>query len=291
MNDVRVQISAVSGTRAGIEVAKNVEAAARADKSAWSSKLGYGAIGWLVFILGWHLVTLGNKISDIPTPAQTWFALVEVLEQGVLWKNVVASVFRVAWGFAIAAAVGIPLGILMGWYPLTRKLFNPVVQGLRPISPIAWLAIAVTMFGGSNWLIDASDKSAIFLIFLSSFFPIVTATTAAVATIERKFLRSAANFGVTGLDLFRRVILPAAMPQILTGLRLALGIAWVVVVAAEMLGVSTGLGFQVNDARNMLRMDWVTAAMVIIGLIGLALDYGISSITASTLARRGVDQR
>jgi NitT/TauT family transport system permease protein len=81
------------------------------------------------------------------------------------------------------------------------------------------------------------------------------------------------------------------MPQILTGLRLALGIAWVVVVAAEMLGVSTGLGFQVNDARNMLRMDWVTAAMVIIGLIGLALDYGISSITASTLARRGVDQR
>ncbi|MBK6942283.1 MAG: ABC transporter permease [Planctomycetes bacterium] len=280
-----------SGTTAGIAVAKNLEAAGRADKSAWPAKLGWSLAGWTIFVLAWHLVTLHNKISDIPTPMQTWAALAEILEQGVLWKNVVASVFRVAWGFAIAALVGIPLGILMGWYPLSRKLLNPVVQGLRPISPIAWLPIAVTLFGGSDWLIDASDKSAIFLIFLSSFFPIVTATTAAVATIERKFLRSAANFGVTGLDLFRRVILPAAMPQILTGLRLALGIAWVVVVAAEMLGVSSGLGFQVNDARNMLRNDWVTAAMVIIALIGLALDYGISSITSATLARRGVDQR
>lgn len=272
-------------------VANSVAAAARLDKSAWPARLGWAVAGWAMFILAWHLVTLGNKISDIPTPVQTWHALAEILEQGVLWKNIVASVFRVAWGFAIAAGVGIPLGILMGWYPLTRKLLNPVVQGLRPISPIAWLPIAVTMFGGVTFVVESSDLSSVFLIFLSSFFPIVTATTAAVATIERKFLRSAANFGVTGLDLFRRVIVPAAMPQILTGLRLALGIAWVVVVAAEMLGVSSGLGFQVNDARNMLRMDWVTAAMVVIALIGLALDYGISSITAATLARRGVDQR
>lgn len=291
MNDGSVEVAMASGTRAGVAVAKSAEAAARADKSAWPSRLGYSIAGWSLFVVIWHLLTLGNKISDIPTPLQTWSALAEVLEQGLLWKNVIASVFRVAFGFAIAAGVGIPLGILMGWYPVTRKLLNPVVQGLRPISPIAWLPIAVTMFGGSNWLIEASDKSAIFLIFLSSFFPIVTATTAAVATIERKFLRSAANFGVTGFSLFRRVIVPAAMPQILTGLRLALGIAWVVVVAAEMLGVSSGLGFQVNDARNMLRNDWVTAAMVIIALIGLALDYGISSITTATLARRGVDQR
>ena len=161
------------------------------------------------------------------------------------------------------------------------------MQLLRPISPIAWLPIATLLFGTVRWF-DPSDLAAIFLIFLSSFFSITTATASAVSAIDDKYLRSARNFGVTGLPLAARVLFPAALPQILTGLRLALGISWVVVVAAEMLGVSSGLGFQVNDARNNLRYDLVVAAMVVIGIIGLGLDTLMRGLERTELRRRGL---
>lgn len=263
----------------------------------WRRKTVLGALGMAVFLVAWQIGTFGNDITDVPGPALTVRGLAELATAGVLWKNVVASVFRVAWGFCLAAAVGIPLGVWMGWNRDVTLFFNPLIQMLRPISPIAWIPFAVVIFGGANFvlggrvLFDASDSSAIFLIFLASFFPIVTATTSAVRSIELKYLRSAANFGVGGVELFRRVILPAAMPQILTGLRLALGIAWVVIVAAEMLGVTSGLGFQVNDSRNNLRMDYVSAAMVVIGLVGLLLDMAMSHLESSALARRGISRR
>jgi len=256
-----------------------------------------GALGLGGFLVAWQLATWGNGITDVPGPRLTFQGLVELATAGVLWKNIVASVFRVAWGFCLAAAVGIPLGMWMGWSRHGTLLLNPLIQTLRPISPIAWIPFAVVIFGGSDFylrgriLFDASDSSAIFLIFLASFFPIVTATTSAVQSIEQKYLRSAANFGVRGVQLLRRVILPAALPQILTGLRLALGIAWVVIVAAEMLGVTSGLGFQVNDSRNNLRMDYVAAAMVVIGLVGLGLDLAMSSLESQALARRGMSRR
>lgn len=255
-------------------------------RSHWALAL----LGLALFAATWHLLTLGNGKGDVPGPWLTLRGLEEIASGGVLWRNIAASVFRVGWGFTLAALAGIPLGVLLGWHPSLRSACNPIVQCLRPISPIAWLPIAGLIFGGAKWF-DASDLSAIFLIFLTSFFPIVTATTAAVATVDRKYLRSAANFGVRGFELFRRVLLPAAMPQILTGLRLALGIAWVVVVAAEMLGVQSGLGFQVNDSRNILRMDLVTAAMVVIGLIGLLLDGAMARLERASLARRGAGAR
>ena len=244
-------------------------------------------LGMAAFLLLWQLATLGNKRTDIPGPWLTWLGLTEILHQGVLLKNVVASVFRVAWGFAIATAVGVPLGILLGRVAALHQLVNPNIQLLRPISPIAWLPIATLLFGTVRWF-DPSDLSAIFLIFLSSFFTITTATASAVSAVEQKYLRSAANFGVTGLALVRKVLFPAALPQILTGLRLALGVAWVVVVAAEMLGVQSGLGFQVNDARNNLRYDLVVAAMVVIGFIGLGLDAAMRAVERAELARRGL---
>lgn len=250
--------------------------------------IGLAAIGFVTFLAAWHVATLGNKIGDLPGPALTIDGLVSVASQGVLWKNIVASVFRVAWGFCLAAAIGIPLGVAFGWYPRFKESFNPLVQSLRPISPIAWLPFAVILFGGNAL---SSDLSAIFLIFLSAFFPIVTASTSAVASLDLKFIRSARNFGVGGTEFFRRVVLPAAMPQILTGLRLALGIAWVVVVAAEMLGVETGLGYQVMDSRNALRMDYVAAAMVVIAVIGLLLDTAMARLESATLARRGMNRR
>lgn len=245
-------------------------------------------VGFAVFFGLWHLVTYDNKVGDLPSPVMTVVGLIEVATQGVLWQNVIASVFRVAWGFCLAAAIGIPLGIALGWYPGLRAVVNPLVQSLRPISPIAWLPFAVIIFGGHAL---SSDLSAIFLLFLSAFFPIVTASTSATASLDLKYIRSARNFGVSGLDLFRRVVLPAALPQILTGLRLALGISWVVVVAAEMLGVETGLGYQVMDSRNALRMDYVAAAMVVIAVIGLLLDTGMARLESVVLARRGLSRQ
>ncbi|MCX4248028.1 ABC transporter permease [Paraliomyxa miuraensis] len=263
--------------------------ASRASRgSRWPSpgRLLLSLTGVLAFVLLWHLATLGNSRTDIPGPYLTVQGLVELIDSGQLLRNVVASLFRVAWGFVLAVALGIPLGLSIGWYRTARLTLNPVIQMLRPISPIAWLPMATLIFGASTWF-DASDLAAIFLIFLSSFFPIVTATASAVASVELKYLRSAINFGVRGHRLVTRVILPSSLPQILTGLRLALGIAWVVVVAAEMLGVQSGLGFQVNDARNNLRYDLVSAAMVVIGVTGLAIDGAMASLQSHTLRRMG----
>lgn len=241
-------------------------------------------------LLVWHLLCLGNDRSDVPGPLLTAEGLWELAANGLLLKNIVASLFRVGWGFTLAAAVGIPLGLSLGWFRGMRGAVNPLVQMLRPISPIAWLPISTLIFGAIKWF-DPSDLAAIFLIFLSALFPIVTSTASSVQSIDLKYLRSARNFGVSGLHLVRTVILPATLPQVLTGLRISLGIAWVVVVAAEMLGVQSGLGYQVNDARNNLRYDIVTAAMVVIAVTGLLLDLFMSRLERTALQQRGMAPR
>ncbi|MGB7345215.1 MAG: ABC transporter permease [Pirellulaceae bacterium] len=253
-------------------------------------KMLLGMTGIGLFLLAWQLATWGNSRSDVPGPWLALTGLAELASQGVLWRYIAASVFRVTWGFMLAVVVGVPLGLSIGWSRWIRELFNPLVQALRPISPIAWLPIAVLVFGGVRWW-EPSDLSAIFLIFLASVFPIITASTSAVESIDEKHLRAAENFGVRGFPLLRLVILPATMPQILTGLRLALGIAWVVLVAAEMLGVQSGLGFQINDSRNNLRYDFVVAAMLVISLIGMFLDGIMSRLENASLSRRGENSR
>ncbi len=253
-------------------------------------KILLGLIGIGIFLLVWHLVTLGNGRTDVPGPWLTLTGLIELATGGLLWRYIIASVFRVMWGFTLAVVVGVPVGLAIGWSRWFRELVNPLVQGLRPISPIAWLPIAVLVFGGVTWW-EPSDLSAIFLIFLASIFPIITAATSAVESIDVKYLRVATNFEVSGITVLFQVILPAAMPQILTGLRLALGIAWVVLVAAEMLGVQSGLGFQINDSRNNLRYDLVVAAMVVISIIGMFLDGVMARIENTALSRRGTAKR
>jgi NitT/TauT family transport system permease protein len=155
----------------------------------------------------------------------------------------------------------------MGWFPRVFEALNPVMQLLRPISPIAWIPLAILWFGIGN-------LSPIFLIFLSSFFPIVVNTTTGVHTIERHYIRASQNFGVSGFRLFRLVILPAALPHIIVGMRISLGVAWLVVVAAEMIALNSGLGFLIMDSRNAgNRYDLVVAGMVLIGVFGLLLDW------------------
>lgn len=214
----------------------------------------------------WWIAVAATQSPIFPTPWQVVLGILELIRQGVLLKHVVASLFRVTFGYLSAAALAIPLGVLMGWFGGTYVAVNPLIQLLRPISPIAWIPVAILWFG-------VGDLSPIFLIFLSSFFPMVVETTAGVHTIERQYIRAARNFGVSGPKLFRTVILPAALPQIIVGMRIGLGVAWLVVVAAEMIAINSGLGYLIIDSRNAgNRYDLVVAGMAIIGVIGLLLD-------------------
>lgn len=237
-------------------------------------------------LLGWHGAVRWSGSDLFPTPLEvlrgmaelarpapavppdtSWYSAPFVyMEHSRLVRYTVASLFRVTVGFGLAVVLGIPFGLLLGWSVRLFRAFNPIIQVLRPISPIAWIPVAILWFG-------VDDKSPIFLIFLASVFPITVAAIAAVQNMQLVYVRAARNFGLGRRQLFTRVIFPACLPQILTGVRIALGVAWLVVVAAEMIAVNSGLGFLIIDARNAgKRYDLVVAGMVMIGLIGLVLD-------------------
>jgi NitT/TauT family transport system permease protein len=219
-----------------------------------------------VLIALWWSIVVATESAIFPTPLQVAAGAHELMQDGTLWEHIGASLFRVATGFLIAVAFAVPLGLWMGWVRGAYLTLNPIFQMLRPISPIAWIPIAILWFG-------VGDVSPIFLIFLSSVFPMIVQTVAGVHTIERRYLWAAANFGVSRTTLFRRVVIPAALPQILVGMRIGLGVAWLVVVAAEMIALHSGLGYMIMDSRNAgNRYDLVIAGMIIIGVIGLALD-------------------
>jgi NitT/TauT family transport system permease protein len=236
------------------------------------------------FILVWHVAVTLSGSTIFPKPHQVLTGMIELTRKGVLGKYIVASLFRVSAGFLLALLIGIPLGLLLGWFVRAFQAFNPIIQILRPISPIAWIPVAILWFG-------VSDLAPIFLIFLASLFPITTATMSAVQNIQLVYLRAARNFGVKRLTLFKKVIFPAAVPQIITGVRIALGVAWLVVVAAEMIAVNSGLGFLIIDARNAgMRYDLVLAGMVLIGLIGLTLDYMVRRLEGMEEVRWGFNR-
>ncbi|MCY2959423.1 MAG: ABC transporter permease [Planctomycetota bacterium] len=247
----------------------------------------------VIFVCGWQIAAdaaryeLRDKdgafvrmVEIFPTPWSTLVGMWIPITDGTLLRYTVASVFRVAAGFALAAGIAIPLGLWAGWNLRGFQALNPLVQALRPISPIAWIPVAILWFG-------VKDSAAIFLIALASFFPIVTGTMTAVRTIPVVYVRSAQNFGLEGFELFRRVVLPASMPQIITSLRFALGIAWMVIVAAEMIAVDSGLGYLVMDARNANYYDRVVGAMITIGIIGILLDLGMRRLETLDEVRWG----
>jgi NitT/TauT family transport system permease protein len=213
----------------------------------------------------WAAVSATNSVI-FPTPWGVIAGTFELAKDGTLWRHIGASLMRVGAGFGLAVCVAVPLGLWMGWVRGAYRMLNPVFQILRPISPIAWIPIAILWFGVGN-------ASPIYLIFISSVFPMVVQTTVGVHTIEKRYLRAAENFGVSRATLFKQVVIPAVLPQVLVGMRIGLGVAWLVVVAAEMIALRSGLGYMIMDARNAgNRYDLVIAGMIIIGLIGLALD-------------------
>jgi NitT/TauT family transport system permease protein len=221
-----------------------------------------------LFLLLWNYLVSWSGTKVFPSPLAVEKGMEELSRKGLMWAYMGDSLRRVALGFGLAALVGIPIGLTLGWYPAANRVVNPVLQMLRPISPIAWIPVAILMFG-------VGELTPVFLIFLSALFPIVVACSSGVSNMPAIFRRAGRNFGLTAPQLLARVVFPAALPQILMGLRIALGIAWIVMVAAEMIAVDSGLGYLVIDARNSgKRYDLVVAAMLMIGAIGLVLDIG-----------------
>jgi NitT/TauT family transport system permease protein len=229
----------------------------------------------------WHFSVIWTATKVFPSPLSVEKGLAELLRKHVLWADIGDSLRRVAIGFGTAVVVGIPLGLTLGWYPAANQVLNPVLQILRPISPIAWIPVAIIFFG-------IGDRAAIFLVFLGAFFPIVVACVSGVSNVPSIFRRAGRNFGLSPAQILARVVFPAALPQILIGLRIALGIAWLVVVAGEMIAVDSGLGYLVIDSRNSgKRYDLVVAAMLLIGVIGLALDIGFRRLETIRSVRWG----
>jgi len=234
-----------------------------------------------VVILAWHLVVVGVQATVFPSPLAVGRAMLELLEEGRLWRSIRDSLMRVGAGYGLALLLGVPTGMLLGWYVSLNRVANPVIQILRPISPLAWMPLAVIWFGVSN-------AAPIFLIFLASFFPIVVAAANGVRGVPRMYLQASQNFGLSAAMMFRRVLFPAILPRVMVGLRVALGIAWLVVVAAEMIAVDSGLGYLIIDARNAgKRYDLVVSGMILIGIIGLILDVLMRSAEGLESVRWG----
>jgi len=230
----------------------------------------------LVFILLmlalWEVGVRRQPSHLLPGPWGVVGGIVDLVRHGLLLKYVVASLFRVTWGFVLAVVTAIPLGLAIGWYRRVEMAVNPILQILRPISPLAWIPIAILWFG-------VGDLAAIFLIFIGCFFPLMMTAINAVQSIPAVYVNAGRNFGLSTASLVYRVLYPAVVPNLIVGLRITLGIAWLVVVAAEMIAVNSGLGFLIVDARNAgNRYDLVVAGMLIIGVIGLLLDWGMQSL-------------
>jgi NitT/TauT family transport system permease protein len=229
----------------------------------------------------WQLAVVATGTRVVPGPWQVAKGLDELYERGVLVRYTLDSLRRVAIGFTIAVALGIPLGLWMGLSATVFAAANPLVQILRPISPIAWIPIAIVLWG-------IGEAAPIFLIALAGVFPIASSVAAHVRSVPPMFLAAARNFGLGEAAIIRRVLFPAVLPQMLSTLRLALGVCWIVVVAAEMIAVDSGLGYLIIDARNAgKRYDLVVAGMVLVGTIGLLLDLSFRLLERARSVRWG----
>jgi len=221
--------------------------------------------------------------SLFPSPVQVAVGFTEEVATGRLFSDMVASLWRVSTGFILAAALGIPTGLLLGQNARSRSALLPAVNFFRSLSPLAWIPFAILWFG-------IGDPPAIFLIFMAAFFPIVLATVAAVASIPAVYFRVARDYGISGGAMLRQVTLPAIAPQVITSLRVTAGLSWLVVVAAEMIAGRDGLGFAIWDARNGLRIDLLVSGMIVIGVIGVVIDRFLVRLTTIPSVRWGYER-
>lgn len=228
--------------------------------------------GFALFVLVWQVVAM--RIPEIPTPGVTWLAAVELFadpfydngpnDKGIGW-NLLASLERVAAGFGLAALVGIPVGFAIGRYAAVRAMFSPIVSLLRPVSPLAWLPLGLLLF-------KAANPAAIWAIFICSIWPMIINTAVGVSRVPQDYLNVARVLNLSEWKVTTKVLLPAVLPYMLTGVRLSIGTAWLVIVAAEMLTGGTGIGFWLWDEWNNLKVEHIVIAIFVIGIVGLLLE-------------------
>lgn len=235
------------------------------------------AIWWIAYEAG------AFPTGTVPSPPDVAAAFAGEIRSGRLLDDAIASLFRVAWGFVSAVLAGVPLGLVIGRSSLMRSALLPWVNFFRCMSPVAWIPFAIIWFG-------VGDAPAIFIIFLATFFQIVLATSAAAATVPKVFYRVALDMSLSPAQVLFHITLPAIMPQLVTSLRVAIGVAWMVVVVAEMIAVQSGLGFLIIDARNGLRMDLIVCGMITIGAIGIGLDIVFSRLAKIPSVRWGFER-
>ncbi|QYF91691.1 nitrate ABC transporter permease [Massilia sp. PAMC28688] len=239
------------------------------------------ALGIVLLLLAWQILATGN--SSFPSPAVTFAEAARMFadpfysngpnDQGIGW-NILASLQRVAIGFGLAAMVGIPLGFAIGRFRFLAGMFNPIISLLKPVSPLAWLPIGLLVF-------KAADPAAIWSIFICSIWPMIINTAAGVQRVPQDYLNVARVLKLSEWKVFTRILLPSALPHMLTGVRLAIGTAWLVIVAAEMLTGGAGIGFWVWDEWNNLNVAHILIAILVIGVVGLILEQALVAIARS----------
>jgi NitT/TauT family transport system permease protein len=257
-----------------------------------STKVSGNTSRWMIpvvmvgsILLIWYLISYMRLFPAyaLPSPGAVWSSFLEEIREGRLINDVIASLWRVAVGFVISAALGIPLGLWLGQHLRARQALVPILNFFRFLSPLAWIPFAILWF-------HIGDKPAIFLIFMATFFPLALATMVAVSTIPSIYFRVAHDYHYKGFELLSKVTFPAVLPEIITAMRVSYGISWVVIVAAEMVGCQDGLGYGIWEARNGLRLDSAVAYMIVIGLLGMGIDRLVSQLTKLPGIRWGYER-
>ncbi|CAN7210726.1 MULTISPECIES: nitrate ABC transporter permease [unclassified Variovorax] len=239
-------------------------------------------LGFALLVLIWELVAL-KSTTGFPSPAAVWQQALTVFsdpfyskgpnDQGVGW-NVLSSLQRVALGFGLAAAVGIPAGFAIGRFEFLSRMFNPLISLLRPVSPLAWLPIGLLVFKGAN-------PAAIWTIFICSIWPMIINTAVGVQRVPSDYMNVARVLNLSEWKILTKILFPAVLPYMLTGVRLAVGTAWLVIVAAEMLTGGVGIGFWVWDEWNNLNVANIIIAIFVIGVVGLVLEFALIRIATA----------
>ena len=232
-------------------------------------------LGLMLFIAIWAMIANTNK--SIPGPAETWDAAVQLFsdpfydkgpnDKGIGW-NILNSLYRVGLGFGAAALLGIPLGFLIGRFEFLNRMTAPIISILRPVSPLAWLPIGLLV-------LQKAEPASIWVIFISSIWPMVLNTAAGVQRIPQDYMNVARVLNLSEFKVFTKILFPAVLPYVLTGIRLSIGVAWLVIVAAEMLTGGVGIGFWVWDEWNNLNVAHIIIAIFVVGIVGLLLEQGL----------------
>ena len=235
-------------------------------------------LGMMLFIAIWAVIANTNK--SIPGPMETWDAAVQLFsdpfydkgpnDKGIGW-NILNSLYRVGLGFGAAALLGIPLGFLIGRFEFLSRMMSPIISILRPVSPLAWLPIGLLV-------LQKAEPASIWVIFISSIWPMVLNTAAGVQRIPQDYINVARVLNLSELKVFSKILFPAVLPYVLTGVRLSIGVAWLVIVAAEMLTGGVGIGFWVWDEWNNLNVAHIIIAIFVVGIVGLLLEQGLMLI-------------